>query len=332
MHVRKSGPHKAYYGSAQLLWITLNATIKLAQALWSSQADVIHLGKPQPMNVLAARLAARGRPVFCDCDDLEAEANTFTARWQQSIVKSTENGITEWVRGLTVNTHFLWHYFLERNLRGLPIRRVSNGVESSRFAGPFQPDSLRKQLELPPQSAIVVYVGTLSVKSHCVDLLLEAFAQVHRRRPDARLVLVGAGEDYDALVDWVASLGVANHTRFVGRVASSEIPNYFALATVSVDPVRDNRIARARSPLKVVESLACGTPVVTSDVGDRNLMVASGINGQLVPPGEPSALAEGIIRILENATDSFSRSQIRAAIEPYHWDRLTQEFVRIYTD
>jgi glycosyltransferase involved in cell wall biosynthesis len=105
-----------------------------------------------------------------------------------------------------------------------------------------------------------------------------------------------------------------------------------ALADVTVDPVQDDDVARTRSPLKIFESLAVGTPVVTGDIGDRRFIMANGQAGMLVPPGDAQALAEGILVVLR---DKDKRQSMREAClhlrEQYYWDVLVRDFTRVYT-
>jgi glycosyltransferase involved in cell wall biosynthesis len=103
------------------------------------------------------------------------------------------------------------------------------------------------------------------------------------------------------------------------------------LAKVTVDPVHDDPVARARCPLKIVESLALGTPVVTGDVGDRREMLDNGQAGLLVSPGQAGALAAGLAQILENPGLANALSQ-RALVhrEKFYWDRLVKRVVELY--
>ena len=87
--------------------------------------------------------------------------------------------------------------------------------------------------------------------------------------PRVTLRLVGGGPDIDALRQLARDLGIAERCEWVGRVARADVSAHFAQATLSVDPVLDDDTARARWPLKIVESLAAGVPVVTGDIGDR---------------------------------------------------------------
>jgi hypothetical protein len=81
MHNRREGSRRSYFGPLELLWVTAWATMALAWAAWLSRAEIIHIGKAQPMNGLAGWLVARlkRRRLYLDCDDYEAVSNRFGA-------------------------------------------------------------------------------------------------------------------------------------------------------------------------------------------------------------------------------------------------------------
>lgn len=331
MHVRKEGPRKVYFSPGRLLAVSLASTLRLAQAIARSDADVLQLCKPQPINALAARLGRRGRLIYCDCDDYEAQTNRFSGGWQRRIVRYFEDGVVTYAAGLTVNTHFTRQRYLDLGMPAARVHYVPNGVERGRFEHTGDPAALRRRWGVADDAPLVVYAGTLSNLSHSVALLLDAFRDVVTRCPDARLLLVGGGEDYDSLVARAEQYGISGQTVFTGRVPPGDVPGYLQAATVSVDPVHDDLVAQARSPLKIVESLAVGTPVVTGDVGDRRAMLAEGAAGLLVTPGDSRALADGLLTVL---TDAARREQLRHAAlmtrDSWYWDRLAHDFARVY--
>ena len=109
------------------------------------------------------------------------------------------------------------------------------------------------------------------------------------------------------------------------------VPNYLAMADVSVDPVYDDVVARARCPLKLFESMAVGTPVVTGDVGDRRDILDGGRAGTLVNPGDIQALANGILTVVRDSDQAQAMREAALRLrERYYWDELVKEFVKVY--
>lgn len=334
MHVHKVGNQKFYFDPARLIWISAIATLKLMQMALRVPSDVYHICKPHPMNGIAGLIAkciARKR-IFLDCDDYEAYSNHFTGIWQRQVITFFENFLPIFATGITTNTHFMMKRL--ENL-GYPLNKivyVPNGVDRERFSHIdfMKVESLRRRLDLYGRK-VIIYVGSMSLVNHAVDLLLEAFAIVHQYEKQAVLVLVGGGEDYEKLKSKAVSLGLSPYVRFIGRVPGDLVPFYYYLADVSVDPVRDDVVARARSPLKIFESLAAGVPVVTGDVGDRYQYLGAGSAGKLVTPGDPYSLATGILEILQNPTVALRMRQAAKSLrENYYWDVLVKDFAKIY--
>jgi glycosyltransferase involved in cell wall biosynthesis len=332
MHVLKRGSDKLYFGPGRLLTIAALSTWRLMVAAFRMPVDVYHLAKPHPMNGLAVLLPhlVRGKPVFLDCDDYEAASNRFARPWQRWMVASFEDHLPRVAAGVTTNTRFT----LER-LSGLgyPTDRVvyvPNGIDRDRFGGVDGAAVETLGCELGLGRKVVLYVGSLSLASHAVDLLLEAFAHVRHAEPQSRLLLVGGGEDYGRLQAQAGELGLGDSVRFVGRVPAHAVPTYYGLAQVTVDPVYDDLAAQARFPLKLVESLGLGIPVVTGRVGDRPSLLSSG-GGLLVRPGDAAALAEGILAILgDGALRAHLSEQALQLRERYYWDQLVHDWARVY--
>lgn len=332
MHVRKVGSRKMQLTRSELLKVVLVTTWRMFLKAVRMPTDAFQLGKAQPINGFAALMARclRWKPIYLDSDDYETAFNQFSAGWQRRVVDGFERALPRLARGVVTHTRFN----VERHISyGIPAERVlyvPNGIDRERFARVTRQDvrALRTKLSLK-DVPVIIYVGNLSLSSHPVDLLLSAFAQMHRRERSAHLLLVGGGKDYDALHARVSEMGLEGHVRFTGKVAPEQIPLYFKMADVSVEPVYDNLVARSRSPLKVFESMAAGTPVVAGDVGDRREVL--GEAGVLVPPGDANALAEGLLNVLQDQSARQAMAEAAAVrCERYYWDVLVHDFVQVY--
>jgi glycosyltransferase involved in cell wall biosynthesis len=334
MHVYGLVDRRRYYGSAALLRVTLLATLSLLRAALEFESDALHICKPQPMNGLAGLIAVRrlGCPLYVDCDDYEAGGNRFGAGWQRGLVRFWEDQLPRCAAAVTVNTRFLQRRCADLGLPPARVTYVPNGITRAQLVPPDsrQVAGLRAALGLR-DAPVVVYAGTLSNTSHNVGLLLDAFALVAERLPAARLLLVGTGADRVALQDQARRLGLGQRALFAGAVLPAAVPAYLALAACSADPVADDAVAAARSPLKIVESLAAGVPVVTGAVGDRAEMLGRD-GGVLVRPGDAGALADGMAAMLLESGDHRARraelARRQAAI--YRWDQLAPQWIKVY--
>lgn len=334
MHVRKEGNVKSYYSGSELALVVLRATWELTRAALRSDADIIHICKPHPMNSLAGLAGKwlRGRRLLLDCDDYEAGVGHFSAGWQRRGVIFFEDNMPFRVNHITTNT-----YFTRNRLEGLGvpperISYISNGIDRERFLppDPAELDRLREELGLAGKP-VVAFIGSLSRPGHPVDLLFEAFNRVQHQAPESRLLLVGGGDDYPRLKELALQMGLGEKVVFCGRIPPERVGLYYRLAQVSVDPVLDDAAARGRSPLKLFESWACGVPFVSCDVGDRRRLLGDPPAGLLAQPGDADSLANAILQVLSDAKLSASVAQRGLArANDYYWDVLARQMEQVY--
>lgn len=339
MHVRKHGDTSSYFSLPRLVQVVLSGTIGLIRGAAAVDADVYHVGKPHPQNSIAGLTVSRllkrhNRRLIVDCDDYEAGVNRFSSRYQYWLARWLENTVPRLADGVTANTRFQETRLAELGISAEQIFSLPSCVDPERFAAvsPKRISVWRSRLGITDED-VIMYVSTLSLANHPVDLLLHAMAELVRSRPNTLLVIVGGGPDLELLQTMAEDIGIANRCRFVGRVDSTDIPALFRLADVSVDPVEDNLVARARFPLKIIESFAAGVPVVTGDVGDRRTMIGDGLAGMVVEPGDAQPLAAGLQQIL---ADSELRAQLRAGCveraRAYHPHDVTARLLAFYNE
>lgn len=156
----------------------------------------------------------------------------------------------------------------------------------------------RSELGVPDDSVLIGSVGRLIPQKGFSDLL-DALALVTPRHPNVMCLIVGDGPLRASLEHQCRILGLDRRVRFVG--AHLEPWRVLAMCDMVVLPSLFEGLS-----LALLEALAIGMPVITTQVGGAAEVVTSGHNGLLVPPGRPAALAEAVERMLDDA-------QLRAA-------------------
>ena len=138
----------------------------------------------------------------------------------------------------------------------------------------------------------VLFVGRLDpVKG--VVLLLQAFAAIREKHPDARLTVVGDGPARAALEEQAQHLGVVNETNFLGYRPQSEVADLLEEADMLVLPSFAEGV-----PVVLMEAMASRIPVIASQVAGVSELVEDGVSGFIVPPGDIKTLTDRLDRLL----------------------------------
>ena len=181
-----------------------------------------------------------------------------------------------------------------------PVHLVENGVDTAEF----RPDPAareRVRTELRTSGPVFAVVGRLHPQKR-----VDRSVRLLREFPDATLVLAGDGPDRPALADLARGLGVADRVRFLGAVDRARVPGVLAAADVSLLTSQ----WREGLPMAVLESLACGTPAVTS----RTTAPVEGTEVPRVDAANPGDLAAAVRRLLARGRSGTSLLPDRYAL------------------
>jgi glycosyltransferase involved in cell wall biosynthesis len=180
------------------------------------------------------------------------------------------------------------------NVRLVPrdrIHIIHNGVDVVRFAPTTPEESARTRMEWGADADPTVgLVGRFHPVKGQEDFL-RAAASVVRRVPNARFFLVGDGITRESLISLSRGLGLGDKVRFLGH--RGDLPSLFPLFDVQVVASHREGI-----PLVLLEGMATGRAVVATEVGGIPEVVDAGESGLLVPPRDPAAMAEAVVRLL----------------------------------
>jgi|SRR5215472_9715892 len=173
------------------------------------------------------------------------------------------------------------------------IVTVLNGVDVNSFACSSMWEA-RQKLGLEGKETLVGVASRLAPKKG-LDIMIEAFQQIHEFHPRARLVLLGEGTSQIELERQAQSTGLGDRIYFAGfRKNVQELLAAF-------DIIAQPSISEGLS-LAILEAMAAGKPIVACDIPGNREIITSGINGILVRPSDPHALAVALRSLLENSS------------------------------
>jgi glycosyltransferase involved in cell wall biosynthesis len=216
-------------------------------------------------------------------------------------------------------------------------RVVRNGINANRFcpASPQQREAARRELGFAPDARIIGMFASFKPKKHHA-VLLDALTRLSQRWPAARALIVGDAIEFgtpgseackrhvQCLVD---ELGLRQRCLFLGN--RSDVARLYSACDVTVLPSAEEGTSNA-----LLESMACGVPVVTTDVSDNTQIIPDGQVGYVVPLGDAGALADRIGELLaDDALRLRLGRQARAWVEQeFSTAKLAQEMGAVYRE
>jgi glycosyltransferase involved in cell wall biosynthesis len=201
---------------------------------------------------------------------------------------------------------------------------VGNGVDADRFV-PVPRQAARARYHLPTNAKVLITVGGL-VERKGFHRVIACLPELLKSHPDLHYLVVGGpcpeGDMSQALKAQVASLGLEERVHFLGPVQPDELNWPLSAADVFVLSTRNEGWANV-----ILEAMACGLPVVASDVGGNSEVVCRPELGEIVPFDDHAALIGALDRALAKAWDA---STLRAYAEENSWDNRVEGLVHIF--
>jgi glycosyltransferase involved in cell wall biosynthesis len=191
---------------------------------------------------------------------------------------------------------------------------IPNGVDTR----VFRPSDEKRE-------PIVLYVGSL-IERKGLRYLVAAFPAVLRHVPQARLVLIGEGPQRAELEKALDESGVRARVTWLPFMTQEKVRQWMRRARVLVLPSTEEG-----QGVVLLEAMACGTPVIGSRIGGIQDVITPQV-GALVPPADPSALADSTVRLMRDMDrwDAASKAARRRAVQMYDWNQIAVRFVDLY--
>ena len=293
----------------------LTATLRFCYAAAVERPDIIQ------SFLLFDNLLARGAGLVCPATvitGVRAVPNDrglartlldrFTIPLSDLVVSNSEAGVS---------------YAVELGADPDRVTVVPNGRDVERFRT-ASPDAIRSELDIGTDELVVGTVGRLLERKGQFELLT-AWADVQGRTPNARLLLVGDGEERDALASHAAELGCEDSVEFLGR--RRDVPELLAAMDVFAFPSHFEGL-----PGAVIEAMAAGCPIVATPVDGTTDLLDDYRTGLFVPVESPAPLGWAITRLLESPElrAGLGESARAEATTEYTIDAMVGRFESLY--
>lgn len=223
-------------------------------------------------------------------------------------------------------------------LYGVDIRKVTvvpPGVDISHFY-PIPDDEAKEYIGIPPCESMLLFVGRIEPLKG-IDTLIEAIA--HMRQTGLHVCLSVIGGDPGASPETINSemsrlqslreqYGLTDMVAFLGQRGQATLPYYYSAAEAVVVPSHYESFG-----MVALEAMACGTPVVASQVGGLAFLVQDGVTGFTVPVDEPLALADRLTQLINDRSLKQRMGENAAKLaREYRWENIANKIVQVYQD
>lgn len=314
------------YGDLELQVVTLDPQGTSKRRLQHQNATIHYV----PLVRLPSRLSIIGNIRRLRAEILRLEPDLVHAQIAGEYAEAAASTGLPWVltlHGIRFLEAELRAGFLNRTYRGWfikreefrAVRQATHIISISPFIQTTFAGHIRGQIhdienpiaeaffKLPPlgKPGHLLFVGRL-IPRKGVHTLLHAFAELHRRLPEVKLRLAGGGihpsdstSYYYELKQYVDRAGLNGSVAFLGELNEAEILQEYAdCSALVLSSVLET------APMVIMQAMAAGKPVVATDAGGSRYLVKDGDTGLVVPPNNPSALAEALYRVLSDGETS----------------------------
>lgn len=308
-----------------------------ARNLATFKAEIVHAFKPVGYTGLAGfAMSGLGVPWLLDADDWEgkggwADVNRYSGLEKLSITLM-EAVLPRLAHGVTAASKALEARAWNMGLPRAHVAYLPNGVWREKYAGwdvNEGRDKLKAELGLHDGPVVLLYTR---FDVFPVDWPPAIMQQVLTEHPTAKLLVVGKGfhGEEAQLQNEAAGMGIQDRVIMPGFVSGDKLPAYLSLGDVCIYPMQDTLLNRAKSPMKVLEPMLMGLPLVAHKVGEAAQFV--GESGVLVAPGDLEGMGKAVSVLLADPEKRAALGQLarQRAWKEFNWEHLSEKAERAY--
>ena len=304
-------------GKGKFRWLDLPRMVRsLRQVIKRIKPDLIHAGPVQTCAFIAVLTGFR--PILTMSWGFDLMQDVHRNRWW------------EWVTGYTLkrSTYFTSDANITRD------KAVAYGVNPDRTVvypwgvdlDRFIPKNWNRE-NGSTEEAFTLFCNRAWEPRYGVDVLARAFVKAARSRPELSLMLLGGGSQGALIRQILMSGGVLDRVTFAGQISQNELPRWYHWADLYISPSHIDG-----SSVSLMEALASGLPCLVSDIPANKEWVTDGANGWLFPDDDADALAEKIVRAVEQREKlpEIGRAARAVAEARADWQKNAEKLMQAY--
>lgn len=301
--------------------------------------DVIHAHSPALNGLAALRVGRKlGIPVVYEVrafwEDAAVDHGTSSEGGPRyRLTRALETHVLRGADHVTTICDGLCQDIIARGIATEKVTVIPNAVHPEQFPFDAPPDTaLMAELGLTGKT-VLGFVGSF-YKYEGLELLLDALPLIRQTRDNVAVLLVGGGPQENDLKKQTLRLGIQDHVRFTGRVPHAEIVNYYSVIDWLVYPRRSKRLTELVTPLKPLEAMALGKPLLASDVGGHRELISDRRNGILFQADSVRQLAQKVAEALQyNDRQEMMKHHGREFVECQRtWAASVRGYEAVYTN
>ena len=292
----------------------------LSSVLKSIKPDIIHAHSHLFLTTFSAVKEAKKLrlPSVVTVHGVSAERGTFTNFAQHSYLCTVGKWIFKNATRIICLTKSNAYEVMKYGADRLKIRIVPNAVDLNLF----------KPSKKKAKDPLFVWVGRF-VPEKGIHYLVKAIEVVVRECKDAKFILIGDGSMLPLTKKMVKRSGLNDYVRFTGFMDPKSVSHILSKATAFVFPSLKEGMSKA-----VLEAMACGLPIIASNISGIDEFVTNEYDGLLVPPKDPRALGEAIIKVIRDTNLAARLGQnSRKTVETNHnWNTVLDTLGSVYEE
>ncbi len=287
--------------------------VSLRRVIRKTKPDLIHAGPIQTSAFVAVLTGFR--PILTMSWGFDLMEDVHRNRWWEWVTRFTLARSTFFTSDAQVTREKAIGYGMD------PERTIVFpwGVDLDHF----RPPAVHRR----PSTGLTLFCNRSWEPRYGVDVLARAFVRAAKSRPDLSLILLAGGSQGQVIRQILSRGGVLDRVHFGGYVSQKELPHYYHAADLYISPSHVDG-----SSVSLMEALACGLPVLVSDIPANKEWVTEGENGWLFSDGDVDALTSAILRLADkrDTLSEIGRNARAVAEARADWKKNFQSLLQAY--